>query len=199
MSHYCRHSVNHWYYIASFSPPRAKGFCILQRYVMVQLTWHCLGTQAVPILSHWASNQSHQASRPPQGRGPSGLCGQWLAGGHRHTSEMPCWRPGSQHGQAWRGQATCQVWVGLIASTHPPGLAQLKGSAPLDLEPLGAEELVGEMRPQLGTGSAHRGPLPFQASLVHSLSLFQGTSCVPGPGWMLRTCCITDSSLTCKI
>lgn len=87
----------------------------------------------------------------------------------------------------------------MTASTHPPGLVQLKSSVPLDLEPpklRSSWERGG--RPQLGTGTADREPSlskPFQSTLQPCP---EPLMCAR-PWWALRARSLTDSSLTCKI
>lgn len=70
----------------------------------------------------------------------------------------------------------------MTASTYPPGLAQLKGSVPLDLEPPGQRNAWKKGDPRLCT----LRPLPFLAISVHS-----SLRCT-WP-WLALT------SLTCKI
>lgn len=86
----------------------------------------------------------------------------------------------------------------MIASTYPPGLTQLKGSVPLDLEPPGLRSLWEKGGPSLGPTLHTEAPrFPSHFSSFHSP--FLSTYCVPGPGWVLCTCYLADSSLTCNI
>ena len=116
--------------------------------VTIQLTWHWLGTHSVSILSHWAPNHVHQASRTP-----CRLRGQWQTG-----LGMPCcWMLAA----AWAsfGGPGRLPSLGRLDCLHSPSRpVPIKRFCPTGLGAPGAEELMGEGRPSLGQALRAEAP-----------------------------------------